>query len=161
MKKTIITLLATAALAAPAFAANNAATQPQQQPQSQQQSQAQPQNGQQQNGQQQNQNQASNQQPGSTQNLNRGQVRQMQSALDKKGFNAGRPDGRMGPRTTRAVQAFNQKQGIQSQNGKPTEQTLAQLGINTNQGQNQQPNNNQQQPSGNQQQPTQNGQNSQ
>jgi peptidoglycan hydrolase-like protein with peptidoglycan-binding domain len=140
MKKTIITLLATAALAAPAFAANTAANQPQQQPQAQQQqSQAQPQNGQQQN-----QNQASNQQSGSAQNLSRGQVRQLQSALDKKGFNAGRPDGRMGPRTSRAVQAFNQKQGIQSSRGRPTEQTLAQLGINTNQGQNQQPSGNQQ-----------------
>ncbi len=155
MKKTIITLLATAALAAPAFAANNAANQPQQQP-AQQQSQTQPQNGQQQD-----QNQASNQQPGAAQNLSRGQVRQLQSALDKKGFNAGRPDGRMGPRTNRAVQAFNQKNGIQSQNGRPTEQTLAQLGINTNQGQNQQPNGNEQQPSGNQQQPNQNGQNGQ
>jgi peptidoglycan hydrolase-like protein with peptidoglycan-binding domain len=154
MNKTILTLLATAALAAPAFAADNAANQPQQQPQAQQQSQAQPQNGQPQNGQQQNQNQASNQQPGSTQNLSRGQVRQMQSALDKKGFNAGRPDGRIGPRTSRAVQAFNQKQGIQSSHGRPTEQTLAQLGINANQGQNQQPNSNQQQPN-------QNGQNGQ
>jgi Ni/Co efflux regulator RcnB len=153
MKKTIITLLATAALAVPAFAANNAANQPQpQQPQAQQsqptqqQSQAQPQNGQQQN-----QNQASNQQPGS-QNLNRGEVRQMQSALDKQGFNAGRPDGKLGPKTRHAVQAFNQKKGIQSQNGQPTDQTLAQLGINnTNQGQNQQPNGNQQQPDQNSQ----------
>jgi peptidoglycan hydrolase-like protein with peptidoglycan-binding domain len=148
MKKTIITLLATAALAAPAFAANDAATQPQQQPQAQQsqdtqqQSQAQPQNGQQQK-----QNQASNQEPGSAPNLSSGEVRQLQTALNKNGFNAGRPDGKLGPRTKHAVQAFDHKKGIQSSNGQPTEQTLAQLGINTNQGQ---------QPNGNQQQPDQN-----
>jgi peptidoglycan hydrolase-like protein with peptidoglycan-binding domain len=150
MKKTIITLLATAALTAPAFAANDAATQPQQQPQAQQsqdtqqQSQAQPQNGQQQN-----QNQASNQAPGSAPNLSSGEVRQLQTALDKKGFNAGRPDGKMGPHTSRAVQAFNQKNGIQGQKGQPTEQTLAQLGINTNQNQPQK--SNQQQPDHNNQ----------
>lgn len=154
MKKTIITLLATAALAAPAFAANDATTQPQQ-PQAQQsqdmqqQSQAQPQNGQQQN-----ENQASNQQP--AQNLSRSAVKQMQSALDKQGFNAGRPDGKLGPKTHHAVQAFNQKKGIQSQRGQPTEQTLAQLGINGNQDQNaQQP---QQSGNGSEQQPNQNGQ---
>jgi peptidoglycan hydrolase-like protein with peptidoglycan-binding domain len=153
MKKTIITLLTAAALAAPAFAADNAANQPQPQAQAQQsqttqqQSQAQPQNGQQQN-----QNQASTQQPGSP-NLNRGEVRQMQSALDKQGFNAARPDGKLGPKTRHAVQAFNRKKGIQSRNGQPTDQTLAQLGINTNQDQNQQPNGN-----GSEQQPSQNGQ---
>ncbi len=136
MKKTIITLLATAALAAPAFAATNAANQPQQQPQ------AQPQNGQQQS-----QNQASN--------LSRGQVKQMQSALNKQGFNAGRPDGRLGPETRHAVQAFNQKKGIQSNHGRPTEQTLAQLGITGNQNQSGQP---QQNGNGSEQQPSQNGQ---
>jgi peptidoglycan hydrolase-like protein with peptidoglycan-binding domain len=137
MKKTIITLLATAALAAPAFAANNAASQPQQQ---------------QPNGQQQNQNQASNQQPA---NLSRSQVKQMQTALNKQGFNVGRADGRLGPETRHAVQAFNQKKGIQSNRGRPTEQTLAQLGINGNQNQNgQQP---QQNSNGSAQQPNQNG----
>lgn len=136
MKKTIITLLATAALTAPAFAANDAATQSQQQPQAQQsqdmqhQSQAQPQNGQQQN-----QNQASNQQPGAAPNLSSGEVRQLQTALNKNGFNAGRPDGKLGPRTKHAVQAFDQKKGIQSSNGQPTEQTLAQLGVKVNQDQ--------------------------
>lgn len=155
MKKTIITLLATAALAAPAFAASNAANQPQQQPQpqqsqdTQQQSQAQPRNGQQQN-----ENQASNQQP--AQNLSRGQVKQMQTALNKQGFKVGRPDGRLGPETRHAVQAFNQKKGIQSNHGQPTEQTLAQLGINGNQDQNgQQP---QQNGKGSEQQPSQSGQ---
>jgi peptidoglycan hydrolase-like protein with peptidoglycan-binding domain len=148
MRKTIIMLLATAALAAPAFAATNAANQPQQQPQAQQsqdtqqQSRAQPQNGQQQN-----QNQAAN--------LSRSQVKQMQSALNKQGFNAGRPDGRLGPETRHAVQAFNQKKGIQSHRGRPTEQTLAQLGINGNQDQNGQP---QQNGNGSEQQPNQNGQ---
>jgi peptidoglycan hydrolase-like protein with peptidoglycan-binding domain len=158
MKKTIITLLATAALAAPAFAATSEANQPQQQPQAQQsqdtqqQSQAQPQNGRQQK----NQNQASNQQPGGAQNLSRGEVKQMQSALNKQGFKAGRPDGRLGPETRHAVQAFNQKKGIQSNRGQPTEQTLAQLGMNGNQDQNgQQP---QHKGNGSEQQPSQNGQ---
>jgi peptidoglycan hydrolase-like protein with peptidoglycan-binding domain len=148
MKKTIITLLATAALAAPAFAANNAANQPQQQ------SQAKPQNGQHEN-----QNQASSKQPG--QSLSRGQVRQVQTALNKQGFKAGPADGKLGPETRHAVQAFNQKKGIQSQNGQPTEQTLAQLGINANQDQNQQPNQPQQNGNGSEQQPNQNGQNGQ
>jgi peptidoglycan hydrolase-like protein with peptidoglycan-binding domain len=129
MKKTIIALLATAALAAPAFAANDAANQPPQQ------SQAQPHNGQQQN-----QNQA--------QNLSRTQVRKIQTALNKQGFNAGRADGRLGPETRHAVQAFNQKKGIQG--NQPTEQTLAQLGINQNQSKPQE--------NGNQQQPNQNSQ---
>ena len=140
MKKTIITLLATAALAAPAFAANNAADQPpqpdmqQQQPTDQQQSQAKPQDTQQQaQAQPQNGNQ-----PISPKSLNRNEVRQMQSALDKDGFKAGKPDGKFGPKTRQALQKFDQKKGIQSQNGQPTEQTLADLGVNTNQDQNQQ-----------------------
>lgn len=160
MKRTIITLLATAAMAAPAFAANDTANQPQQpsvqqqqQPQTnQQQSQAQPQDTQQQPQQQQAQAQPQNgNQPIPPNSLSRGEVRQMQSALDQQGFNAGKPDGKLGPRTKQALQKFDQKNGIQSQNGQPTEQTLAQLGVSQNQDQNQQQN-------GSQQQPNQNGQ---
>lgn len=79
----------------------------------------------------------------------------MQTALNKQGFNVGRPDGRLGPETRHAVQAFNQKKGIQSHRGQPTEQTLAQLGISGNQDQSGQP---QQNGNGSEQQPSQNGQ---
>jgi peptidoglycan hydrolase-like protein with peptidoglycan-binding domain len=141
----MITLLATAALAVPAFAANNAANQAQQptmrQHANQPQSQAQPQNTQQQQQAQQNGNQQI-----APQHLSRTDLRQMQAALNKHGFNVGRPDGKLGPKTRRAVRAFNQKKGIQGNNGRPTNQTLAALGVNPNQ--NQQQNENQQQPSG-------------
>ncbi len=160
MKRMIITLLATTALAAPALAANTMANpanpppQPSQMQQQkpQQQSQAKPQTSKPQQQaqtqtkstksqaakpQQQAQANPQNQnQPIAPKRLSRTEVRQMQAALDKQGFKAGRPDGRLGPKTRHAVQAFNQKKGIQSSHGRPTEQTLAQLGINTNQGQN-------------------------
>jgi peptidoglycan hydrolase-like protein with peptidoglycan-binding domain len=68
----------------------------------------------------------------------------MQAALNKDGFNVGRSDGKWGPKTRHAVQAFNQKKGIQGNNGQPTDQTLAALGVNPSQ--NQQQNENQQQP---------------
>lgn len=144
MKRTIITLLATAAMAAPAFAANNTANQPQQpgmqqqQPQTspQQQSQAKPQDTQPQQQQAQAQPQNGNQ-PIPPNSLSRGEVKQMQQALNQDGFKAGKPDGKLGPRTRQALQKFDQKKGIQSKNGQPTEQTLAQLGVNQNQ--NQQP----------------------
>lgn len=53
------------------------------------------------------------------------------------------------PKTRHAVQAFEQKKGIQGNNGPPTEQTLAGLGVSTNQ--KQQQNGDQQQLHGNQQ----------
>ena len=151
MKATIIAFLATAAMAAPAFAANNTANQPQPPAQTQQQkpqntSQQQSQNAPQ-NAQQQNQNQAANQ-PLSPNSLNHNEIRQMQAALDKNGFNAGRPDGKWGPHTRQAVQKFDHSKGIQSNNGQPTEQTLAQLGLNANQNQQQPQNTNQQKPNG-------------
>jgi Putative peptidoglycan binding domain len=154
MKRTIITLLATAAMTAPAFAANNPANQPQQPSKQQQQQQSNPQQSQAkpQDTQQQAEAQPQNgNQPIPPNSLSRSEVRQMQSALDQKGFNAGKPDGKLGPRTKQALQKFDQKNGIQSENGQPTEQTLAQLGVNQNQDQNQQQN-------GSQQQPNQNGQ---
>lgn len=152
MKKTIITLLATAAMAAPAFAANNAANQPQQPATQQQERQANQQQSraQQQNTHQQQQSQAEPQNGNraaiAPRSLGRTEVRKMQSALNKDGFKAGRPDGKFGPKTRHAVQAFDQKKGIQSNNGQLTEQTLAELGVSSNQSQQQ--NENQQQPSG-------------
>jgi peptidoglycan hydrolase-like protein with peptidoglycan-binding domain len=66
-------------------------------------------------------------------------VRQIQTALNNDGFNAGQPDGKWGQRTRQALQKF-----IRSKNGQLTEDALAQLGVNPNQrGQNnQQPQNN-------------------
>jgi len=153
MKTTIIALLATTALAAPAFAANTAADQSQQpamqqqQPtdQQQSQSQSQPQDRQQPQRQAQAQPQNGNQ-PIQPNDLSRGQVKQMQQALNQQGFKVGTPDGKFGPRTRQALQKFDQKKGIQSNNGQPTEQTLAELGVNQNQ--NQQPAGQSQQPQG-------------
>ena len=62
------------------------------------------------------------------QNLNQSEIRQMQQALNQKGFNVGRADGRLGPRTKNALNKFQSKQGLQ-QTGTPDEQTLAALGI--------------------------------
>jgi hypothetical protein len=143
MKRTIIALLATTALAVPAFAANNAADQSQQpgiqqQQPAQQQSQAQPQDQQSQAQDQQQQAQNGNQAV-SPNDLSRSQVKQMQQALNQQGFNVGTPDGKVGPRTRQALQKFDQKKGIQSTNGQPSEQTLAQLGVSQNEDQNQQP----------------------
>ena len=61
-------------------------------------------------------------------NLSQGEIRQIQQALDQKGFSAGRADGKLGPETKRALSQFQQKQGLQ-QTGMPDEQTLAALGI--------------------------------
>ena len=134
MRRTLIALLATAAIAAPALAAN-APSQPQQ-PSNPAQQQSQAQQGQ--------NTQASNQQTISPQSLSRGEIKQMQTALNNDGFKVGRPDGKWGPRTSQAAQKFAQSKGIQSQKGRLNENTLAQLGVNTNQ-------------QGNSQQPQQNG----
>ena len=145
MKRTIIALLATTAMAIPAFAADSNAPQAQQPgmqqqqpPTNEQQSQAKPQDTQQQQQQAQAQPENGNQSI-SPNDLSRGQVRQMQQSLNLQGFNAGKPDGKLGSRTRQALQKFDQKKGIESNNGQLNEQTLAQLGVNQNQGQNQQP----------------------
>jgi hypothetical protein len=145
MKRTIIALLATTAMAVPAFAADSTAPQAQQpsmqqqqQPQPSQQSQAKPQDMQQQQQQAQAQPQNGNQ-PIPPNSLSRSEVKQMQQALNQDGFNAGKPDGKLGRHTRQALQKFDQQKGIQSKNGQLTEQTLAQLGVNQNQDQSQQP----------------------
>lgn len=57
-----------------------------------------------------------------------GQIRQIQRALEEKGFTIGRLDGKLGPRTQRALSQFQRRQGLQ-QTGVPDERTLAALGI--------------------------------
>jgi hypothetical protein len=56
------------------------------------------------------------------------QVRQAQMALQKKGFNPGEADGVLGPRTRKALIAFQQQQRLQA-NGQIDNQTLAALGM--------------------------------
>ena len=145
-KKIAIAMLTTAMMATPAFAASN---NNQQQPQGAQQ--MQPRNNQAQQDRnyndaqhntktqrqtaqdqqsQQNQQSAQNDQAISPNNLSRGEIRQVQQALDKDGFNAGKADGRWGPRTEDAVKQFQQSKQIQA-NGTLDQQTVADLGLDT------------------------------
>src|SRR5262249_51226375 len=47
-------------------------------------------------------------------NLTTEQIRQIQIVLNERGFNIGRPDGRLGRRTVEALTAFQRKQGFQA-----------------------------------------------
>ena len=135
MKSVIIALLAGTALAAPALAQNT--TQPpqsQMQPQNNQKPKAQPQKqsqAQPQQAPQQKQQQAANRKPISPTSLNNGQIRQMQTALDKDGFKAGRADGIWGPQTRAALEGFQKSKGMTS-NGQLTQNTMTALGVNVN-----------------------------
>jgi len=126
MRKLGIALLATTMLAAPAaFAASNNNNNNQQPPhgqQTQQMQKNQPQN--QQNGQQ----SARNTQPITPKSMSRGDVKQVQQALDKDGFKAGRTDGRWGRETASAVKRFQQSKQLQP-TGQLNEQTVADLGL--------------------------------
>jgi peptidoglycan hydrolase-like protein with peptidoglycan-binding domain len=64
--------------------------------------------------------------------MSQDQIMQAQQALEQKGFKLGKADGILGPRTERAVRDFQQKQGLQ-QNGQLDDQTLAALGVSSNQ----------------------------
>jgi peptidoglycan hydrolase-like protein with peptidoglycan-binding domain len=66
-------------------------------------------------------------------NLGQNEIKQMQSALDQKGYHAGRRDGKMGRMTEAALRQFQKDQGL-DQSGQPDQQTLAALGINEQQG---------------------------
>ena len=72
---------------------------------------------------------ASNQPNDQAAQLSKGQIRQLQQALDQKGFKAGRPDGRIGQRTQQALSKFQKSQNLQ-QTGQPDDQTLQALGVN-------------------------------
>jgi peptidoglycan hydrolase-like protein with peptidoglycan-binding domain len=61
-------------------------------------------------------------------NLNQDEIRQAQQALNQKGFNVGRPDGLMGPKTENAIKEFQQKQGLNA-TGQLDDQSLAALGV--------------------------------
>jgi len=120
MKRTLIVMLATAALSLPALAqqqnppSNSAGTQ-------QQQTQNQPKQS------QQRQNERSATAP---MQVSKSQVRNMQQKLDKKGYHSGREDGIIGPETTTALRDFQKKSGLQV-TGKVDRQTLRALGMST------------------------------
>ncbi|MGA7323477.1 MAG: peptidoglycan-binding domain-containing protein [Rhodomicrobium sp.] len=61
--------------------------------------------------------------------LSRSQVMTLQRDLDRSGDNAGRAHGIMGPRTRAALRRFQQQKGLNA-TGQPTPRTLAALGIN-------------------------------
>jgi peptidoglycan hydrolase-like protein with peptidoglycan-binding domain len=60
--------------------------------------------------------------------LNNSEVREIQQALNKKGFNTGKVDGIWGPETRQAVEQFQRKQNIQA-NGELDQHTLSALGV--------------------------------
>lgn len=56
--------------------------------------------------------------------LSRDEVRELQTLLKKQGFNAGTPDGVMGPKTQAAVQAFARAHQMQDAQGEPSLRVL-------------------------------------
>lgn len=124
MKQLMLATVASLALSLPAMAqSNNTNTM---QPDDQSQMSAPSQNG------NASQDQSGNQQAQNTINpsqLDRQQIRRIQTALDHKGFNVKRADGKWGPETEAAVKRFQQKQNLQG-NGQLDQQTLGALGVN-------------------------------
>jgi peptidoglycan hydrolase-like protein with peptidoglycan-binding domain len=55
-------------------------------------------------------------------------VRQIQQALNQKGYDPGNVDGQWGPETQEAVRNFQQAQGLEP-TGQPNARTMSQLGI--------------------------------
>ncbi len=74
--------------------------------------------------------QGQNQPQGASQHqaINRDSVRNLQQALNGKGYQIGQADGVLGPRTRQALRQFQKDQGIQA-NGQIDQQTLAALGV--------------------------------
>ena len=66
----------------------------------------------------------------SPQQMNATQMRQLQQALDNKGFSAGRADGKWGPETEAALKSFQQSQNM-SWSGDIDAKTITALGLNT------------------------------
>ncbi len=56
--------------------------------------------------------------------LNRDEVRELQTLLRKQGFNAGSPDGVLGPKTRTAAQAFARAHKVKDAQGEPNLQVL-------------------------------------
>lgn len=64
--------------------------------------------------------------------LSRNNILQLQEALQKRGFDAGEPDGIMGPATRAAIRQFQSANGLVA-DGYPGETVLAELGVNAGQ----------------------------
>jgi hypothetical protein len=75
------------------------------------------------------QNQPNSEQTISPTTLSRNDVRQVQQALDKNGFQVGRVDGRWGHKTSDAMKQFQQSKKIKA-NGQLDQKTLSDLGLN-------------------------------
>jgi peptidoglycan hydrolase-like protein with peptidoglycan-binding domain len=65
---------------------------------------------------------------GGSLSLSREEIRQVQIALNQKGFNIGTPDGVLGARTKQALVQFQQQQGFQA-TGQIDTQTVTALGV--------------------------------
>lgn len=130
MWRTIVALLATTALAAPAVGQQANQDQGAQQSQGTQQTEQKSQPAVKQSGQQ----TTSRQQgdgPGMSydaQSLDERQIRQIQQALNKKGFHAGNADGTWGEETRQAVRNFQKAQDIK-QTGQLDERTVSAMGV--------------------------------
>ena len=144
MKTLLLATVTTAALAFPTLAQNQ--SQPAQpaptQAQSAQPGQTQPNQTQNQSGQSAQTSQpqagASSQASMNTQAINpstlsKDQIKQLQAALDKNGFQSGKEDGVFGPETRRALEKFEKSKGMTSTNGELDQQALSGLGLDTNQ----------------------------
>jgi peptidoglycan hydrolase-like protein with peptidoglycan-binding domain len=68
---------------------------------------------------------------GASVNLSSDEIRQLQIALNEKGFNVGSPDGVFGARTRQALIAFQRQQGFQA-NGEIDQQSMSALGVSAN-----------------------------
>jgi peptidoglycan hydrolase-like protein with peptidoglycan-binding domain len=73
--------------------------------------------------------QSTQQQAINPEQLSSQQVREIQTALKKQGFETGKADGKWGSETEAAVKKFQQKKNLQG-NGQLDEQTLSALGVN-------------------------------
>ena len=70
------------------------------------------------------------QQGAEEQNVSKDEIRQIQEALNQKGFKAGPADGVLGPETKNALKEFQQKQGFNA-TGELDNQTMSALGVST------------------------------
>jgi peptidoglycan hydrolase-like protein with peptidoglycan-binding domain len=68
---------------------------------------------------------------GTSANLSTEEIRQLQIALNQKGFDVGNPDGVLGSRTRQALIAFQKQQGFQA-SGQFDQQTMTALGVSAN-----------------------------
>jgi len=66
--------------------------------------------------------------PADAPRLTRSTVKQLQSTLNEKGFDSGKPDGIMGPTTRDAIRSFQHKQGLVA-DGYPSRKVLKLLGV--------------------------------